>query len=171
LFIRGEEYYLASEIESKEGFDFEIPWCPALPIESGKQVVPFEVIEKHFKMSVADTLAILIATRFVHPKLSVFIISVPPPTASRRKPNSIYEHDARYDLFETRQRVRLKYYLLYCNLMARYAGELNIRFISAPPMTVNEKGFLKDEYVLDGFHANGAYCHEVIKQIRNFSLR
>jgi hypothetical protein len=168
VFMKGEEYFLQSTRSYSQDYDFEIPWRTDLLIESNKQVLPFELIEEQIKQNLNESYCNFLAIRTILSDIPIFNVVCPPPTESTMVPSKSLEPER--DLSEKNQIVRLKYYLAFSQMVDSFIDNLKITSIHPPLDVVGKNGFLKQEYVSDGFHANSKYSFEVIQQIRQAML-
>jgi hypothetical protein len=145
-FMHGEEYVSMSTKEYAEPHDFYMPSRPDLPISPQRQVIPLAVIEKQVAFYLTKTVANFKAMRSYHPGLRIVNVVCPPPS--------------------NEDRMRLKYYLLYVQMLNDALLPLQVESLLPPPETVSQEGLLRPEFVGDLVHGNTWYGSKVVAQMK-----
>jgi hypothetical protein len=104
------------------------------------------------------------AIRATQPALRVVNVVCPPTIRTERwDPGPAVENPEQVQM--TPLSVRLKVYLVYQRLLRQAAAECGIECLPPPPETVNEQGYLRDEFAGDSVHGNKAYGELVVRQM------
>lgn len=151
VFMTGQEHYHLGIQKYGPDYDFNLPWRPDLSVDSGIQIIPFDIISKQINEHLASCFANLLAIRKLVPEINIYNIVCPPPV-----------HPSKFD----RKIYRYKYYLIYQNLINEFSKTLNMNVMFPPLETLNELGMLKQEYGDDEVHGNLNYGRKVISQIK-----
>jgi hypothetical protein len=166
--ILGTETFKEKLIIPPPRVDFVLPSRPHFPIDPDAQILPYRglyaelvnVIARH-TMSVYQGLIQNIShAKFVH-------IFPPPPNPSTELminyAKAFISPTITMDMVSS-PLLRLKFYLLYLDVMSQALSQAGIRWI-LPPDAGIDNCFLKLDYWYDHIHANVAYGELVLQQI------
>lgn len=156
---------ILSIIRHPRPFDFIMPARRDLSVDLDAEIVPFHAFRAQLsRLMEPDLKTIAIAHSIVRDRLTQ-ILSQPPLEDS-----GIVERLAPWPLedgeFIASPSLRLKTYLVYASILSDWCSKRGIPLIGPPPETVNGNGFLNEMYYSNATHANVAYGHLVLKQIR-----
>ena len=151
VFMTGQEHYYLGIQKFGIDYDFNIPWRPDLTVDVNTQIISFDTILKQVDKHLSNFYFNMLAIRKLLPDASVYNIVCPPPAHHSNLIRDVY---------------RLKYYIIYKNLINEFCYSLNIKNINPPEKALSESGFLMPEYVEDEVHGNLNYGRKVISQIK-----
>jgi hypothetical protein len=166
VFMTGEEHYHLGLTKWDPAIDFEIPWRQDLHIQSGRQVLPWRVVEKQVAAALTKSFLNFVAIRRLLPDVHIYNVICPPPIERLNVDDPDRINYDPVSLKSAEEVVRLKYYIAYTQLLSRFTKELGIPAVWPPRQAVSDDGFLELEYVKDKIHGNMRYGEAVIDQIR-----
>lgn len=171
--IQGNFYNILAMIAPDPLFDTTVPWQPDLPVEPSAVFLPYDAVFQMMKEH-TEELELLLKQLPGLGFPNIIHINAPPPVESEefiladlREKNAIAS--------DTGQRVtpatiRLKLWLLQCDLIARLCHKIGVHCVHAPADTRDENGFLKREYWKDSVHANEAYSMRILQEVEKVIL-
>ena len=151
IFMTGQEHYHLGIQKFGPNYDFNIPWRSDLSVDSDTQIIPFDIILRQVNNHLFSFYSNILAIRRLLPEINLYNVVCPPPAYPSKFFRDIY---------------RLKYYIVYQNLLNEFSKSLNIKVLCPPVETLNELGFLMKEYSEDEVHGNFNYAQKVISQIK-----
>jgi hypothetical protein len=164
--IGGSTHFEMGAVNSPRKFDFTIPGRGDLPFAPGAESVPYDLVRKAFLMEERNILQPLLRAReLTH---AVSCLCVPPPVADADK---IFEHmpdewrDNARSLGVPAPVFRYKVWLVYTSAVREICEAAQIEMIDPPPQSIDEDGFLRDEFSHDTLHGNTDYGFAVLAQI------
>ncbi len=164
VFIHGEEHIQLALRERPDPYDFDLPERPDLMMLPGRQVLPLAVIEQLVAEQLEKTRAILMAIRAAQARLRVINVVCPPTIRTEHwdpGPGGVRDES----MALTPPSVRLKVYQLYERQLRQAATGWRIENLLPPAETVNELGYLRDEFAADSVHGNRHYGELVVQQM------
>lgn len=158
---------ILSIIRHPRPFDFVIPGRTDIRVEQGCEIIPYRAFRDQLaRLMEPDLQMISLAHRAAGDRV-VQILSQPPLESEE-----IIKTLAPWPLEEGQSiapaSVRLKTYIVYADILLERCSSLGIPLIQPPLETVTEKGFLKEGFHSNATHANVAYGHLVLQQMREF---
>ena len=150
VFMTGQEHYYLGIQKFGPHYDFNIPWRPDLPVDINTQIISFDSISKQINKHLNNFYVNMLAIRKLLPDVDIYNIVCPPPVFPTNINRAIY---------------RLKYYIVYKQLINELSNSLSIKTINPPDEVLNQSGFLLPEYSEDEVHGNLLYGKKVISQI------
>lgn len=176
-FMTGTEYFVSSSLQVEVPFDFVLPFAPNLPVLKERQILPYAFIEEATRPGIEKAMSIYMEMRKIMPRARLIHVFPPPPTLELD--GFIFQHFSPSP--ELRERVsrggispptyRLKYYMLYMEMLSESLKTLNVECMKPPLESKNKSGYLLKKYCLDGVHANIKYGELVLKQIAEYPAR
>lgn len=169
-FINGNDHSVLSLLQHPIPYDFLLPWRSDLDLMPGRQPVPLDVITRQMESALNSTIATLTFMRISLPKMRILHVMPPPPMASEeqiRKAPEVFGDKIR-QCGITPLPIRIKYYLLYQEVIGRTLSNLGIEAIMPPDKALNPDGSLADQYVYGCTHGNDLYGSLVVDQIATF---
>ena len=166
-FINGNEHAGLSMTECAVPFDFVLPGREDLPLLANRQIVPYDVVHRQVELVLNPTIAILISLRKYLPSIRILYVTPPPSVASeeqiQKSPEIFASQITKSGI--TPLSLRLKYYLLYTEIIKRALAPLGIEMLPPPAEALNDDGSLRDEFVHGSTHGNLAYAGMVVRQM------
>ncbi|WP_457587908.1 hypothetical protein [Ensifer canadensis] len=159
---------ILSIIQHPRPFDFVIPGWSDFPFEPGCEVIPYQAFRAQLvRLMEPDLKLIELASRVAEDRV-VQILSQPPLESAE-----LIRTWAPWPLEEGQSiapaSVRLRTYMVYADILAEWCSSLGIPLIRPPSSAVTERGFLKEGLHSNATHANVAYGHLVLQQMREFA--
>jgi len=146
-----------------------IPERTDLPIVSGAEIIPYDLVRQFFRREEVNILKPLFLAKELAVSLSYML---PPPPVSDAE--MIFGH-LPDDWVEDARRLgvpdpifRYKTWLAYASVVGDICAERDIPVLSPPSLTLDRDGFLKQEFSEDTLHGNGTYGEAVLEQIASF---
>ncbi len=151
-------------------FDFVLPEEADLPLDPAAELLPFGAVRGLLESLTADYLALmtvlsnLCGDRFFH-------IESPPPYADASRMHS----DIPWSMYPgMRQEIspaffRYKLWRLHSRIVSDWCMSAGATFVPCPTETMDENGFMREQYYGDGAHANPAYGERVLVQMRQLA--
>lgn len=167
-FVHGNEHSVLSMVQHPIPYDFHLPWRADLELEPGTQPVPYEVVRQQMERSLDATIGCLVMMRLKLPRIRLVNVLPPPPIESSQQimqtPEIFKEQLAKHGI--TPISIRVKYYLLFKEVLQQALAPYNVELLESPPETLNANGSLKVEYAYAATHANEAYGALVANQMQ-----
>lgn len=165
VFMAGEEHYHLGLSEHVQNIDFEIPWRVDLGLQTGKQIIPYDVIESQISVYLKKSFMNFVAIRRLLPNVLIYNVLCPPPIilSNQISIDNVLRSSNHNDF------IRLKYYIVYSEILTKFTQKLGLLLVSPPSEAVGENGFLKPSYAKDSIHGNIHYGEAVISQIKLLS--
>jgi hypothetical protein len=166
MMIGGSTHFELSAVNSPRKFDFTIPGREDLPFVPGAESVPFDLVKQLFLREEKNILKPLFRARELTQAISC--LCAPPPVANAAK---VFEHmpddlrDSARSLGVPEPVFRYKVWLVYTSAVREICLAAQIELIEPPAESIDENGFLKDEYSYDTLHGNTRYGVAVLAQI------
>jgi hypothetical protein len=64
---------------------------------------------------------------------------------------------------------RYKLWRLHSQIVGEWCDGAAVAFVTSPPASIDEAGFMREPYYGDGAHANAAYGELVLEQMRRLA--
>lgn len=164
--VGGAVHNIIGLVRHPVAFDFILPERPDLPLEHEAMLIPYATIQALVAHHLQEYLEIIGLVRAASCN-AVFHIEAPPPLANGDRVLG----DVPWMFFPDLTRevspasLRYKLWRVASALTAQYCSERGIAVIPHPPGSVDEHGFLKQEYYADAMHVNTAYGALVLAQV------
>lgn len=148
-------------------FDFVLPAQPALPLDPAAEILPALAVRRVLESLTAEYLALMAEVRRLCAGQMCHIES-PPPYADAGRMHA----DMPWGMYPGMCReispaaFRYKLWRLHSQIISEWCGEAGVSFLPCPPETLDENGFMREQYYGDGAHANVLYGELVLKQMR-----
>jgi hypothetical protein len=166
MMIGGSTHFELGAVNSPRKFDFTIPGREDLPFVPGAESVPYDLVRQLFLREEKNILKPLFRARdLTH---AVSCICAPPPVADAAK---IFEHmpdewrESARSLGVPDPVFRYKVWLVYTAAVREICLAAQVEMIEPPSESIDENGFLKDDYSYDTLHGNTRYGVAVLAQI------
>jgi hypothetical protein len=166
MMIGGSTHFELGAVNSPRKFDFLIPGREDLPFTPGAELIPYDLVRQLFLREEKNILKPLFRARELTNAVSC--LCAPPPVADAAK---IFEHmpdehrDSARSLGVPPPVFRYKLWLAYTSAVREICQSARIELIDPPPQSIDENGFLKDEFSYDTLHGNARYGAAVLAQI------
>jgi hypothetical protein len=170
-FLGGNDHSVLSLIEHPVPYDFYLPGDGRYPMLMGRQPVPLLTIQTLIGNMIKGTVAMLTAIRYTLPNWRVVHAMPPPPIASEEQIHRVTEEYFRTALAQygvTPISIRMKVYVVYCQLMQEALSKLDIQTLYPPIDAQDAGGALIENYALGCTHGNDAYGALVACQINQY---
>ncbi len=165
-FIGGNDHSVISLVEAPDPYDFVLNGSH-FPLIRGRQPVDVKYVAAALEARMGQTIAMLMGLRIKQPQLRIFHVLPPPPIASERQiysePEIFREVLQTYGI--TPISVRMKVYMVYCQLLTSLLEQLSIGVISPPMEALDSIGALREEFAQGCTHGNKSYGELVAGQI------
>ena len=168
--IGGNQHAVFSTIQHPQPFSFLMPGDTPDPADSALATIPYRALAVHFDNGIRgrdgkSLKALRDATRarMIH-------LQPPPPKSDNqhimRHHESNFANENITQLGVSPPVLRLKFWRLQSELLARLCAELGIEVLPPPAAALDPEGYLAhDCYANDATHANPAYGELVLQQI------
>lgn len=165
-YIGGGAHTVIGLVSHPRRYDFVLPENPDLPIDPRAELVPADAVLEVLERETEPYLKLMLHLRMLAPDRLVHM-EPPPPCLDNDR---IAPHIP-WPLFPgMRQEVappwlRYKAWRLHSGLVSRWCAQHRIEFRAHPRAAADAAGFLKDEFFLDGVHANPGYGRLLLQQM------
>lgn len=164
----GNHYNWLGLVRDRRAFDFVHPEAPGLPVDEGRPFLPYAAVRANFDRETAKLerlYALLLKRAGVR---GVAHVEGPPPIPSedhikhwiREKSKG---KDAEFEVGPPA--LRRKLWLCQRDSTRAMCERVGVTYVLPPPETIDEAGFMKQEYWLDSVHGNPAYGAILLGQI------
>jgi hypothetical protein len=166
MMIGGSTHFELGAVNSPRKFDFTIPGREDLPFTPGAESIPYDLVRQLFLREEKNILKPLLRARELTNAVSC--LCAPPPVADAAK---IFEHmpdewkESAQSLGVPSPVFRYKIWLVYTSAVREVCQSAQIETIAPPSQTIDENGYLKDEFSFDTLHGNARYGVAVLGQI------
>lgn len=165
--IGGGAHTVIGLVSHPRRYDFVLPEQPDLPIDPGAELIPVDAVQAVLERETAPYLRLMRHLRSIA-RHRVVHVEPPPPCADNERiaphmpwpmfPGMLQEVAPPY--------LRYKAWRLHSRVVAEWCAGEGIEFLAFPGESADASGFLKDEYFLDGVHANARYGMLLLGQMR-----
>jgi hypothetical protein len=168
--ICGNANYVMGLLQHPAPCDFIFTPKPQIPLDQNAELIPYHMMSEMLFRYAQPHLEMVGALRAAIDE-PLFHIEAPPPIGDDRhivRYLDQYFHERRIDGQGIASRwLRLKMWLLHAEIVRSYCTRIGVSYISPPPDTIDEEGFLLPElYALNATHANEVYGRRVLQQIQ-----
>lgn len=167
-YIGGGAHTVIGLVSHPRRYDFVLPEEPDLPIDPRAELLPAEAVLEVLARETEPYLKLMLHLRTLARDRMVHM--EPPPPC--RDNDSIAPHIP-WPLFPGMLQevappwLRYKTWRLHSGLVSAWCDRQQVVFCARPASTVDTAGFLKDEFFLDGVHANSGYGSLQLEQMEN----
>jgi len=169
--LQGEQAVAAGLIAPEKWFDFYFPGENDYTPKQDEAIIPFDVLFEICKIQYQLISDLLDKLQSLKP-VPMFALCPPPPIddrefilASNPKHANIAEHLAKRGLPPTSWRYRI--WKLHMAALRMIYEDHGIGFIEPPRDAIGANGCLTEAFRSDVFHANAAYGHLLLQQLRH----
>jgi len=167
-FMHGNEHSMLSLVQHDRPYDFTLPWRQDLPLLPGRQLIPFDVVQRQVEKALNSTIACAAMMRSQLARMRLVHVAPSPPVASEARinqaPEVFRERLAKSGI--TPLSMRLKYYLLAVRMLRDALKQFNVELLECPPESVDADGAIQDELAYGATHGNEAYGELVLRQMQ-----
>jgi hypothetical protein len=148
-------------------FDFVLPQAPVLPLDPKAEILPVDAVRAVLRKKIQPFLDLLLHVRSLA-RHAVVHMESPPPCADAQQALSHIP----WPLFPgmtkeiAPRHVRYKVWRLHSDIVAAVCADSDIGYVGHPPQAVDDEGFLRPEFSLDGIHANHKYGALQLRQMQ-----
>ncbi|OOG37413.1 hypothetical protein [Rhodanobacter sp. C05] len=151
-------------------FDFVLPTQPELPLDPAAELLPALVVRRVLESMMAEYLALMLQIRRLCSG-PMFHIESPPPYADAVRMHA----DVPWGMYPgmcqeiSPAPFRYKLWRLHSQIVGEWCDGAAVAFVTSPPASIDEAGFMREPYYGDGAHANAAYGELVLEQMRRLA--
>jgi hypothetical protein len=166
-FIGGGGPIAISLLAHPRRFDVVLPQAPSLPLDPAAEILPVDAVRTILRRKIQPFLDLLLHVRSLAPHRLVHMES-PPPCADAQPALAHIP----WALFPgmtqeiSRRHLRYKIWRLHSDLVAGVCAEHGVDYLAHPPQAVDDEGFLRAEFSIDGIHANASYGALQLRQMQ-----
>ena len=154
-------------IRDARPYEFLIPTLPQHGMSPDSELIPYDLMLARLRTDLDWQFGFIREVQACCPA-PIFHIEAPPPVRSEALMlKSVYAHfaTAMEEFGCPTVSHRFKQWWIWTHTAKEICDTLGVRFITAPPETRDEEGFLAEAYHLDGVHGNDAYGALVARDI------
>lgn len=167
-FVSSQKYFELSIINPTLPFDFVYPDYSEVPLEDGKQVIPYDLIHALLKREHETVFGLVPQVREAYSG-PFFVPCMPPPAASLE---AVLKHAPAQWLSRLEERgapsdvLRLKLWMASAKALRDICRSLGLTYLS-PPAASLDGHYLAADFLSDGFHGNAEYGRLVLSQVQD----
>ena len=168
--IGGAAHNVLGMLVHPRRFDFVLPAEPNLPIDHDAEILPAGAVRRLLEALASDYLATM-SLLGSHCEDRLFHMEPPPPSADALRMHA----DIPWSMYDGMRReispaiFRYKLWRLHSGIISDWCSQNGVTFVPCPPESMDEHGFLREQYYGDGAHANAIYGECVLSQMRQLA--
>jgi len=164
-FVGGNRHNRIGLVKHPRPFDFVLPDHPDLPLDPNADIIPFDALRGALQRECEATLQ-RIHVLFEHCGEKLTQVESPPPAVEAKvleDRGSLREYIRNNGVAYGPMRVRL--WRLHSMIIRLFCKRLGMRYLAAPPESMDADGFLLPELTRNATHGNGKYGALVLQQL------
>jgi hypothetical protein len=164
-FVGGNRHNRLGLVKHPRPFDFVLPGQPDLPLDPNAEIVPFDAVRNALERESECVLQQIWALS-EQCGGSLTQVESPPPAVEAK----ILEHPGKSREYIRSNGVaysmmRLRLWRVYCMIVRSFCERIGLRYLPAPPESMDAAGFLLPELTRNATHGNGKYGALVLQQL------
>jgi hypothetical protein len=165
--LGGAEHFCHGAVNHPRPFQFILPNEAASSYDAGTELVPHDLVREQFRADMSSALHILAEIRSLA-AIPMFYVSSPPPVGpshliAAHMPEAWRAEAERLGIPPPLARYRL--WRIFTEICEELCREAYVDFLSVPPESISESGFLRERYRKDALHANEEYGYLVLRAV------
>lgn len=164
--VGGNRHNRLGLVRHPRPFDFVLPEQPDLPLDPAAELIPYNAIKAALTLQSQSIFQQLQALSDRYNGQLTQIESPPPATEAeiRERPGKareqIGEHGAGYAM------TRYRLWRLYSTIIRSFCDRLGVRFLTVPPESMDQHGFLLPHLTKNATHGNRLYGAMVLARMK-----
>ncbi len=157
-------------IQHARPFDVVLPGQPNLPLTPGAEIIPYDAVQAAMLARTQPYLDIMSVVRDTVDG-AMFHMESPPTYADEQVPTDDpgFQQYFGSDAAFSPAWLRYKLWRVHSGIVSAHCGTTGITFVSHPPQSVSESGFLQEPFHGTPAHANAAYGQLVLAQLQQLA--
>lgn len=171
LVVQGNNYNALGMFVEGQRFDFVLPKDTGMPLTDDATILPVDSMRRMIQVTNSEFVPFLKRVGKMQSNKPI-VVGPPPPVRGEEEIRALMDKRPKTDgkLLISAPFVRLKLWYLQTEFVAAHCLENGAIFINgALENTVDDDGFLLDEYVRDAVHANADYSRLLLQHIEKSS--
>lgn len=166
-YIGGGAHTVIGLVSHPRRYDFVLPEAPDLPFDARAEILPVAAVKAALLAQTESYLQLMRHLRSLAPGRMVHMEPPPPcPDEDRISPHIPWSLFPGMLQEVAPRHLRYKAWRLHSCIVSDFCREQGIEFMAYPREAADTEGFLREQYFLDGVHANSGYGALQLRQMR-----